>query len=136
MVIDVKGEVKIENDVSLVRVRRKLRELTESIGFSVTDTTRIVTAASELVRNTVFFAGRGIMIWEIVEDGENKRIKLTFEDQGPGIPDIEKAMEEGYSTGKGLGLGLPGTKQLMDEMEIFSKVGKGTKITIKKWLKT
>jgi serine/threonine-protein kinase RsbT len=76
------------------------------------------------------------MIWEIVEDGENKGIKLTFEDQGPGIPDIEKAMEEGYSTGKGLGLGLPGTKQLMDEMEIFSKVGKGTKITIKKWLKT
>jgi serine/threonine-protein kinase RsbT len=136
MVSNMRGEVKIKNEISLVQIRRKLREMTESLGFGVTDTTRIITAASELVRNIVLFAETGVMIWEVIDDEDRKGIKLIFEDEGPGIPDIEKAMEEGYSTGNGLGLGLSGTKQLMDEMEISSEVDKGTTITIIKWLRT
>jgi serine/threonine-protein kinase RsbT len=135
MIINVKGEVKIKSETSLVQVRRKLRDITEELGFGVTDTTRIITAASELVRNIVQFAETGVMKWEIIEEENRKGIKLTFKDQGPGIPDVEKAMVEGYSTGNGLGLGLSGTKQLMDEMDINSKVGQGTRITIKKWLR-
>lgn len=135
MNINVKGEVKIKSETSLVQVRRKLRDITEELGFGVTDTTRIITAASELVRNIVQFAETGVMKWEIIEEENRKGIKLTFKDQGPGIPDVEKAMVEGYSTGNGLGLGLSGTKQLMDEMDINSKVGQGTRITIKKWLR-
>ena len=132
----MKGEIKIKSEISLVQVRRELRNLTEELGFGVTDTTRIITAASELVRNIVLFAKTGTMKWEII-DADNKRgIKLTFEDQGPGIPDVKKAMEEGYSTGNGLGLGLSGTNQLMDDMKINSEVGKGTRVTIKKWLRT
>jgi serine/threonine-protein kinase RsbT len=130
----LKGNIKIENETSIVHIRRELRNLTTSIGFGVTDRTRIITAASELIRNIIMFAKKGVMIWGIIENGDKKGIQLIFEDEGPGIPDINKAMEVGYSTGNGLGLGLSGTKQLMDDMEIYSEVGKGTKITVKKWL--
>lgn len=132
----MKGKIEIKSDKSLIQIRRKLRELATSLGFGLTDTTRIITAASELVRNVVIFAKSGIMVWEIIEDQDKRGIKLIFEDEGPGILDIEKAKKEGYSTGNGLGKGLSGTKLLMDEMEIVSEVGKGTKITVVKWLWT
>jgi serine/threonine-protein kinase RsbT len=135
-VYNVKGIIEIKGERSLVHVRRTLRERAASLGFGLTDTTRIITAASELVRNIVIFANGGKITWEEIKEDNRSGIELVFEDEGPGIPDIEKAMKEGYSTGEGLGLGLSGARELMDEIEISSEVGKGTKITVKKWLKT
>ena len=130
-----KGEVEINSQSALISVRKVLRELTESIGFGITDITRIITAASELVRNVLIYAESGVMYWILIKNSEKIGIELVFKDSGPGISDIEKAMIDGFSTGKGLGKGLSGVKRLMDEMEISSEVGKGTYIRIKKWLK-
>ena len=130
-----KGEVEINSQSALISVRKVLRELTESIGFGITDITRIITAASELVRNVLIYAESGVMDWILIKNSEKIGIELVFKDSGPGISDIEKAMIDGFSTGKGLGKGLSGVKRLMDEMEISSEVGKGTYIRIKKWLK-
>ncbi len=131
-----KGELEIKSETDLIRVRRLLREITHNMGFRTTDITRIITAASELVRNTVDYAGKGMMNWYIISTDNKEGIKIIFTDNGPGIPDIEKAMEPGFSTSNCLGMGLSGTKKLMDEMEIKSEVGKGTTVIIKKWLKS
>jgi serine/threonine-protein kinase RsbT len=133
---EIKREIEIKSEIALIRVRRILRKITETMGFRTTDITRIITAASELVRNVVIYAENGIMSWDILTYNDKKAIKLIFKDNGPGIPDIEKAMEPGFSTGKGQGMGLSGVKRLMDEMEIISEVGKGTTVIIKKWLKS
>lgn len=130
-----KGSIQIETSTDIVRVRRKVREVATTLGFSITDVARIVTAASELARNIVQFAGSGVMQWTVLRRNKLIGIQLIFVDRGPGIPDVELAMKEGYSSGNGLGMGLPGVKKLMDEMEIKSKVGKGTKIKIVKWLR-
>jgi len=130
-----KGSIQIETSTDIVRVRRKVREIATTLGFSITDVARIVTAASELARNIVQFAGSGVMQWTILRRNELIGIQLIFVDKGPGIPDVELAMREGYSSGNGLGMGLPGVKKLMDEMEVKSKIGKGTKIKIIKWLR-
>jgi len=127
------GKVGINSENDLVIARKIVRDTVTTMGFGVTDVTRIVTAASELTRNVFRYAGSGIMHWRKVNAGGSVGIELLFEDQGPGIPDIEQAMEMGYTTSGGLGLGLPGAKRLMDEMEIESEVGKGTRITVKKW---
>ena len=129
------GIVKIESEGDIVAVRKTVREIARECGFGITDVTRIVTAASELARNVYHFAGSGDMLWRILETPDSIGIELTFADQGPGIEDINKAMELGYTTGKGLGLGLPGAKKLMGELEIQSQVGKGTTVTIRKWTK-
>lgn len=129
------GKVKIESEGDIVAVRKTVREISCECGFRITDVTRIVTATSELARNVYHFAGSGYMLWNILETSEKIGIELTFVDQGPGIEDIDKAMELGYSTGKGLGLGLPGAKRLMGELEIQSQVGKGTTVTVRKCLK-
>ncbi len=127
------GEVPIRSENDMVAVRKSVREAANRLGFGLTDVTRIVTAASELARNVYHYAGSGVMRWRALDAGDQTGLELTFEDQGPGIPDVEQAMQEGYSTGKGLGMGLPGTKRLMDEMQIKSEVGKGTTVTVKKW---
>lgn len=130
-----KGKVKIKSEGDIVTVRKTVREISCECGFGITDVTRIVTAASELARNIYHFAGHGDMLWHIFEASESTGIELTFVDHGPGIEDIDKAMELGYTTGKGLGLGLPGAKRLMGELEIQSQLGKGTTVTVRKWLK-
>ena len=122
------GEVRIESESDIVAARRIVRTTAMAMGFGVT-------AASELTRNVFRYAGSGVMRWRAVKDGEVAGLELTFEDQGPGIPDLKQALEVGYTTKGGLGLGLPGAKRLMDEMEIKSEVGQGTRVTVKKWRK-
>jgi serine/threonine-protein kinase RsbT len=129
------GEVCINSESDIVAARKIVRDAAIAMGFGVTDVTRIVTAASELTRNVFHYAGSGVMHWRTVNAGGVVGLELTFEDHGPGIPDIQRAMEVGYTTKGGLGLGLPGAKRLMDEMEIESEVGKGTRVTVKKWRK-
>lgn len=133
MTNEPEGEVRIGSEGDLVTARKMVRDAAVAMDFGVTDVTRIVTAASELTRNVFRYAGSGVVYWRKVNTGEHVGIELTFEDSGPGIPDIGQAMEMGYTTSGGLGLGLPGAKRLMDEMEIESAVGHGTRVTVKKW---
>lgn len=127
------GELSIDTEGDIVATRRTVRGLAVDLGFGLTDVTRIVTAASELARNVYKYGGGGVMRWRQVEDGGRPGIELQFIDHGPGIADIDLALQEGYSTGRGLGLGLPAAKRLMDEMDIQSAAGAGTQITLKKW---
>ena len=129
------GEFHIESESDIVTARRLVRNAATALGFGITDVTRIVTAASELTRNIYQYAGAGMMSWRPLTEDVKVGLQLTFEDSGPGIPDVKKAMEPGFSTSKGFGLGLPGAKRLMDEMTIQSEVGKGTKVQIRKWLR-
>src|SRR5262245_14028860 len=123
--------VRSETDVVLVRqvVRKWAAELT----FSLVDQTKIVTAASELARNTLIHGGGGTVRLEALAEGVRKGLRLTFEDQGPGIPDVELALRDGYTTGGGLGLGLSGSKRLVSQFDIDSRVGEGTRVTVIKW---
>ena len=125
--------VRIDSEGDIVASRKVVRHAATALGFSVTDVTRIVTASSELSRNIFRYAGSGSMRWRMVTDKQQTGIELIFEDHGPGIPDLDQAMTAGYTTSGGLGLGLPGAKRLMDEMEIESQAGRGTRVTIKKW---
>jgi len=129
----LQGEVNIRTEGDIVVARRTVRDAAAQAGFSVTDVTRIVTAASELARNVFKYAGEGVLRWRQLEENGRVGLELVFVDQGPGIADIQLALQEGYSTGAGLGLGLPGAKRLMDELDIQSAVGRGTTITLKKW---
>jgi serine/threonine-protein kinase RsbT len=129
------GEVRIRSESDIVVTRRTVRTVASQLGFGITDVTRIVTAASELARNVFLYAGSGVVRWQALDTGGRVGIELTFEDRGPGITDVEQAMQEGYTTGGGLGMGLPGAKRLMDEFEVASEVGKGTRVTAKKWHK-
>jgi serine/threonine-protein kinase RsbT len=129
------SEFRITSENDIVMARKVVREASTALGFGLTDVTRIVTAASELTRNIYHYAKSGVMHWRSLNQGVRVGLELTFEDNGPGIADIEKAMEPGYSTGGGLGMGLPGSKRLMDEMTIESTVGKGTTVILRKWLK-
>lgn len=135
MILEKAEKVEILNEDDIVKVRKTVRNMSAEIGFGITDVTRIVTAASELARNVYRFAGLGSMICSTIIKDINVGIQLVFEDKGPGIEDIEQALGKGFTTGGGLGLGLPGTKRLMDEMEIESEPGEGTKITTRKWLR-
>jgi len=128
-----RGSVPIDDESHIVTVRKTTREVATRLGFGITDVTRIVTAASELARNVFHYAGTGVMRWSILDEDTRIGIELTFEDHGPGIADVEKAMQEGYTTSGGLGMGLPGTKRLMDEMQIQSQIGQGTTVVVRKW---
>jgi serine/threonine-protein kinase RsbT len=130
-----KVNVPINSDADIVTARQKGRELAAQIGFTTTDLAIIATAISELARNIVSYARTGEVVITVVQQSIQHGIMIVAKDRGPGIPDIEQAMKDGYSTAKGLGLGLPGTKRLMDEFEIVSTVGKGTTVTVKKWRK-
>ena len=123
--------IRASDDV--VRVRQEVRARAIEAGFGLVDQTKIVTAASELARNTLDYGGGGIARIEVVQEGPRKGLRLTFEDQGPGIPDIELALRDGYTTGGGLGLGLSGAKRLSNEFEIHSVIGEGTRVTIARW---
>jgi serine/threonine-protein kinase RsbT len=117
----------------VVIVRQAVRTWASEAGFSLVDQTKMVTAASELARNTLEYGGGGNVILKLLEEGNRKGLRLIFEDQGPGIPDIQLAMKDGYTTGNGLGLGLSGSKRLVSEFDIQSKVGEGTRIMIARW---
>jgi serine/threonine-protein kinase RsbT len=123
--------VRASEDV--VKVRQIVRVRSAALGFSLVDQTKIVTAASEIARNTLAHGGGGEMTMYVLQSGSRKGLKLVFLDQGPGIADIELAMRDGYSTGGGLGLGLPGSKRLCSEFEIQSRVGDGTRVTLVRW---
>ena len=124
-------QIRTSDDVVLVR--QAVRKWSIEQGFSLVDQTKMITAASELARNTLDYGGGGTVRLEALEDGIRKGLRLTFEDQGPGIPDIELALTDGYTTGKGLGMGLSGSKRLVNEFEIDSRVGEGTRVTITRW---
>lgn len=123
----------IQSSADIVLVRQAVRKWSVELGFSLVDQTKIVTAASELARNTLDYGGGGTVKLETLQDGMRRGLRLTFADQGPGILDIELALKDGYTTGGGLGMGLSGTKRLVNEFEIVSRVGEGTCITITKW---
>lgn len=127
------GAVRIDVETDIAVARRVVREVAGKIGFGVTETARIVTAASELGRNVFKYAGKGVMHWRAVQNGDACGVELCFEDHGPGIPDLDLAMRDGHSTGGGLGMGLPGAKRLMDEMNIRTCCGEGTRVTVRKW---
>jgi len=135
MIDTPQGELNIRSEADIVAARRLVRNAATTLGFGITDVTRIVTAASELTRNIYQYAGSGTVRWRSLNEGVDVGLELVFEDSGPGIPDIARAMESGFSTGKGFGLGLPGAKRLMDEMTIQSETGKGTKVQTRKWLR-
>jgi len=123
----------IRSDPDIVMVRQKVRAWAVDQGFGLVDQTKIVTAASELARNALVYGGGGVVRLEALNDGARKGLRLTFEDHGPGIADIELAMKDGYTTGSGLGLGLSGAKRLSNEFAIRSKLGEGTVVAITRW---
>jgi serine/threonine-protein kinase RsbT len=117
----------------IVIVRQAVRQRSVDLGFSLVDQTKIVTAASELARNTLLHGGGGAALIEVINDGARRGLRLTFADTGPGIADIEQAMRDGFSTAGGLGLGLSGAKRLSNEFAIVSALGQGTRVTITRW---
>jgi serine/threonine-protein kinase RsbT len=123
----------IQSSADVVLVRQAVRQVAIEVGFSLVDQTKIVTAASELARNTLDYGGGGTATLETVQAANRRGVRLTFTDQGPGIPDIDLALKDGYTTGGGLGMGLSGTKRLVNEFEISSQVGAGTTIKVTKW---
>jgi serine/threonine-protein kinase RsbT len=123
----------IHSSEDVVRVRQLARERAIAQGFSLVDQTKLVTAASELARNTLEYGGGGEVLIEILNDGIRKGVRLTFSDQGPGIVDLDLALKDGYTTGGGLGLGLSGARRLSNEFSIDSKPGEGTRVAITRW---
>jgi serine/threonine-protein kinase RsbT len=133
----VKNKVRIAigSGADIVTARLEGRKLAAQAGFTATDVTIIATAISELARNIVEYAGKGEIILTVVQGGLKQGFRVEARDHGPGIPDIELAMQDGYSTGGGMGLGLPGTRRLMDEFRINSKVGRATTVIATKWIR-
>jgi serine/threonine-protein kinase RsbT len=125
--------VGIKSDTDIVAAREQGRCLAERIGFTPVELTVISTAISEIARNIIEHAKSGEIVLSEYQNGTKHGIQITASDQGPGIPDVNRAMQDDYSTGKGLGLGLPGSKRLMDEFEIQSHVGQGTVVVMRKW---
>ncbi len=123
----------VRNSGDILLVRQTVRSKAAELGFTLVDQTKIITAASELARNTVDYGGGGVVAIEVLMDGSKKGLRLSFEDHGPGIPDINLAMKDGWTSGSGLGLGLSGAKRLMSDFSITSKVGEGTKVVITRW---
>lgn len=124
--------IRIEQDVVLAR--QTVRQLAVRFGLRLVDQTKLVTAASELARNAVIYGGGGDMHWRIVERGVRRGIQLQFADQGPGIPDQAKALTDGWSSGSGMGLGLSGSRRLVDDFDLDTAAGQGTRVTITKWI--
>jgi serine/threonine-protein kinase RsbT len=127
--------IRVESEADLVTARAKGRELASRLGFGSLDLTLIATAISELGRNVLQYARQGEITLSRINQTGGEGIVIVARDDGPGIPNLEQAMQDGFSTGRGLGMGLPGTKRLMDEFQIVSEIDKGTTVTIKKWLK-
>ena len=133
MQVERTESVPIAADDDIVRVRQRVRDCAVAIGFSLVDQTKLVTAASELARNTLVYGKGGVALLEVVHNDRRRGLRLTFEDKGPGIPDIAQALTDGYTSGHGLGLGLSGAKRLSQDFEITSRVGEGTRVVIGRW---
>ena len=133
MPVATNGELEIRDETQVVRVRQVVREWAAGLGFSLVEQTKVVTAASELARNAVIYGGGGVARLETVENNGRKGLRVCFADEGPGIPDIDLALRDGFTTGSGLGLGLGGAKRLVHELEIDSAPGRGTRITMTRW---
>jgi serine/threonine-protein kinase RsbT len=125
--------VPLNTHEDVARARQQVRASAVKLGFNLLDQTKLVTATSELARNTVIYGGGGVMKLESLTNGIRQGLRLSFEDQGPGIPDIDLAMQDGYTTGDGLGYGLGGARRLVNEFEIVSQPGEGTRVSITKW---
>jgi serine/threonine-protein kinase RsbT len=121
------------SDADIVTARQQGREMANRLGFTSTDSTLIATAISELARNILLYARQGEIILSIIGEGSIRGIKVLARDEGPGIPDIGRALEEGFSTSRSFGMGLSGVRRLVDEFKIVSEVGSGTTVTVKKW---
>jgi serine/threonine-protein kinase RsbT len=128
-----KDTVQVVKEQDVVFLKNRVKEVAVRIKMGLVNQTRLITAASELVRNMMRYANGGLCLIEVVSRGRDNGVRLTFIDKGPGIADLSLALKDGYSTGKSLGLGLPGTKRLVNEFDIKSKVGEGTTVTIIKW---
>jgi serine/threonine-protein kinase RsbT len=133
MITSSDGELPLRNEHDIVLSRQAVRKMAQELGFSLVDQTKMVTAASELARNAVIYGGGGTLKWTIVSQGAKRGLRLSFEDEGPGIADMSLAMTDGWSSGSGLGLGLTGTRRLVNEFEIQSAPGKGTRVVITRW---
>ncbi|HEY7930002.1 MAG TPA: ATP-binding protein [Steroidobacteraceae bacterium] len=133
MALPSSGELPLANDHDIVLCRQHVRRLSQEVNFSLVDQTKFVTAASELARNAVIYGGGGRMLWRVVENGSRRGVCLSFIDEGPGIPNLELAMSNGWSSGSGLGMGLSGAKRLVNEFHIQSSPGSGTRVTITRW---
>ena len=123
----------VTSSADIVTIRQIARTWAAELGFGLVDLTKLVTAASELARNTLDYGGGGTVRFEALNDGDRRGLRLIFEDHGPGIPDIELALKDGYTTGSGLGLGLSGSRRLVNDFEISSRVGEGTRVAITRW---
>jgi serine/threonine-protein kinase RsbT len=131
---DAVSQIAIESDADVVTARQRARELAAELRLSSTDQTLLATAISEVARNITTYASHGEVSVAIVEDGSGRRgIRVVARDEGPGIEDVERAMQDGYTTGGGLGLGLPGARRLVDDFELDSAPGRGTTVTLVKW---
>jgi serine/threonine-protein kinase RsbT len=131
--ISSNGELPLRNEHDMVLGRQAVRRLAQEQGFSLVDQTKLVTAASELARNALAYGGGGTLKWEVLVDGIRRGVRLTFEDQGPGIPNVALAMTDGWTSGSGLGLGLTGARRLVNEFELSSTVGVGTRVIVTRW---
>ena len=123
----------VQASEDIVLVRQAVRKKAVSIGLGIVDQTKIVTASSELGRNMLVYGGGGVVTVDVIENDRRAGLRITFEDRGPGIPDVEKALTDGFTTGTGMGLGLGGAKRLCHEFEISSKTGEGTRVSILRW---
>jgi serine/threonine-protein kinase RsbT len=123
----------LRSEPDIVHARQQVRKLTVEAGFSIVDQTKLVTAASELARNAIVYGRGGEMRWELHADGLRRGVRLHFVDEGPGIADLEQAMTDGWTSGKGMGLGLSGAKRLVNEFDIETAPGRGTRVTVARW---
>jgi len=123
----------LTSDLDVVSARRVVRDWATEIGLAIVDLTKVVTAASELARNAVLHGGGGVMCLQVVQHGERRGLRVTFKDKGPGIADLDLAMSDGYTTGRGMGIGLPGSKRLVNEFALESTPSDGTCVTIVRW---
>jgi serine/threonine-protein kinase RsbT len=130
---DNTGSLPLRTEEDIVASRQKVRALAQLLKFSLVDQTKMITAASELSRNTVVHGGGGQMRWELLDEGMRRGLRLHFEDEGPGIPDTKLALTDGWTSGGGMGLGLPGSKRLVQEFELHSVPGQGTRVSITRW---
>ncbi len=127
------ARLEIAGNEDVVLVRQRTRQYAQEAGFNIVEATKLITAASELARNTLDYGGGGAVVLELVRAGARVGVKLTFSDEGPGIADIEQALTDGYTSGGGLGLGLGGSRRLVNDFAIESTVGKGTTVTVVRW---
>jgi serine/threonine-protein kinase RsbT len=130
---DTRGAQPIRSEPDVVATRQLVRALTQELKFSLVDQTKMVTAASELSRNTLVHGGGGELRWEVLEQAGRRGLRLHFEDQGPGIADVKQALVDGWTSNKGMGLGLPGSKRLVHDFEIVSAPGAGTRVSVTRW---